>query len=168
MRTNVIFFDLENTLINHWDDRTLAHEGRVRYFIDRQFEIFGETTKYGIFSYALWNENNVNDFISNIKGVIEDRYNISIADEYIITVDDIIKACEHFSPHGVSLTVEDIWAKFEPAVAFQLYCRYTYEVAYMQLLGNKVPHMTSHVLSLDLSIDTHDVWSYGDVYRRKE
>lgn len=101
----ILYFDLENTLINHWTDQRLC-------WIEQNKNILKESApaKIGIFSFALWCDENINTFINNgMKAMIENEYNVAIAEDEIIHVNDMIKAyndvnVEASHPNGTNKT----------------------------------------------------------------
>lgn len=87
-----VFFDLENTLIRHWTDRELCNQDQIKKIIETNIKEYGDNIEYGIYSYALWCDGNVDEFEENILGVIEKYYNISINKDLIIPVHEMCKA----------------------------------------------------------------------------
>jgi len=84
-----IFLDLEETIIDAWDSRIflLNNIADIKTFINGNFNF--NSVELGIFSFAIWNEEDKEDFNKNLKNIIQDLFELPIIDENIVTVTDI-------------------------------------------------------------------------------
>ncbi len=81
----LMMFDLENTVIQHWTDRSLC-------WVDSNTKFLQECQPddVGIFSFALWCDENIKEFTdSGMKARLESVYDIVIPDNLIIHVDEM-------------------------------------------------------------------------------
>ena len=84
----LMFFDLENTLIHHWTDQRLCWQDNNRKFLGEC-----QPDVIGIFSYALWCDENIDQFINgHMLPMIQDEYGIEVDQSLIIHVDEIMAA----------------------------------------------------------------------------
>ena len=83
----ILYFDLENTLIEHWTDQRLCWvEG------NKSILHYHRPVTIGIFSFALWCGENIEQFIhGGMKNMIEQEYDIQIDTKEIIHVNDMIE-----------------------------------------------------------------------------
>jgi len=87
-KNTILYFDLENTLIEHWTDQRLCWQNNNRSIFD-----YHNHSKIGIFSFALWCDENIQTFINDgMMGMIQDEYGIEIDVDEIIHVNDMIEA----------------------------------------------------------------------------
>lgn len=87
-KPSVLFFDLENTLINHWTDQQLCWTEQNRRILETC-----EPCRIGIFSFALWCDENIKTFIyEGMKEMVEKEYEITVNADEIIHVNDMIDA----------------------------------------------------------------------------
>ena len=72
-RDLIAFIDLERTIIPDWENRFLINAQSIRKFLkDRQI------SEIGIFSFAIYNEDDKRDFESNIKPMIETALDVNV------------------------------------------------------------------------------------------
>lgn len=70
----------------------------------------------GIYSYAIWGDDNLNEFISNRKNKFEDIFNLKI--DNIVTVPDMIEYSSKYSPSREKLSLHDYWKSFSKVHSF--------------------------------------------------
>jgi hypothetical protein len=88
----LLLFDLENTLIQHWTDRSLCWVESNKEFLS-----LSQPDVIGIFSFALHCQENVDEFVGGgMKEEIEIMYDIEISEDYIIPVSEMFAASFNF------------------------------------------------------------------------
>lgn len=93
----LLLFDLENTLIQHWTDRSLCWIKSNTGFLE-----IATPDVIGIFSFALHCQANIDEFIQGgMKEEIEKTYNISISEEYIVPVSVMLESTFHYRKQEV-------------------------------------------------------------------
>lgn len=101
-----IFLDLEETIIESWSNPLLMNVGKIGNFVHTS-----GVQEVGIFSFAIWNEQDKIDFEErHIKQAIEMALGVPINE--ILTVPDI--ANEVFWKTGVRMDISEfitIWGK---------------------------------------------------------
>lgn len=93
----VVLFDLENCLIRHWDDAHIINVEAIQGFLSHLLEHDYSYT-YGIYSYALWREENRDIVINKLLPQLEDNLNIEFEEDYIFGMGDIVR--DFSSKHG--------------------------------------------------------------------
>jgi hypothetical protein len=89
MNDLVILFDLEATTIEHWSNPVLINQEKIKRVLSGVN--MGDMNKiYGIYSYALWCDENIEIFNSGIRSKIENEFDIAFDDEYIFHMNDIM------------------------------------------------------------------------------
>ena len=114
---NTIWFDLEGTLIDSMDNPLeLINREKVKFLLDAYSDY-----EIGIFSFALWDENDIHNFDNNSKVIIEAAYNIHIS--HIPTKRKMFETIKEFKQIGIDfMDFNDIWTKEQ---AFLDYIRAT-------------------------------------------
>ena len=104
----LMFFDLENTLIQHWTDRSLCWIPSNQKFIEEC-----QADVYGVFSYALWCDENIAEFTnSGMRNQLERLYGIQFQDDLIIHTNEVIAASTKMR-EGVSRNDEKYYGFME-------------------------------------------------------
>ncbi len=101
-----VFLDLEQTVIDSWDNPLLMNVEKIRDTLDLL-----SVTEVGIFSFAIWNDEDKVDFEKRgIKLAIENALNVKITQ--ILTIPQIAK--EIFWKTGMQLELTEfitLWGK---------------------------------------------------------
>lgn len=96
LKKRILFFDLENTLIEHWTDQRLCWTENNKKFLKEC-----DPSTIGIFSFALWCDENIailkND---GMLDMIEQEYGINISHDEIIHTNEMIEAAKVESGHN--------------------------------------------------------------------
>lgn len=103
-----IFLDLEETIIESWQNPLLMNVQKLREWIDERRNFIDSV---GVFSFAIWNETDRTEFVvSGMQEDIERALGIKITE--ILTVPQICK--EVFWKSGTVMSVNEfitIWGK---------------------------------------------------------
>lgn len=71
----IIFLDLEETLVNSWDDLRLCNSSKVSCFLDSH-RTDSNPLDIVLFPFAVYDDKDVDYFNANIKDWLEEKYNI--------------------------------------------------------------------------------------------
>ena len=84
----LILLDLENTIIHDWDDSTFifATMDHIKEFLDAESPF----STIGVFSFAIWDRNDLDVFNADLRHRIEDVFDVQLDDEWIICRDDLL------------------------------------------------------------------------------
>jgi hypothetical protein len=84
----IIFFDLENTLIPDWieDRHSLIF---LQHPILREWIINQMPFRAGLFSFAVWDDNDVKIFNNTLRKLIEEKLFLNFEDDLIITKKEV-------------------------------------------------------------------------------
>lgn len=85
----VVLFDLEGCLIKHWDDPKIINVDALRGLLTQVWE-HNYTYIYGIYSYALWREDNRNIVVNQLVPQLEPLLGIEFNEDYIFSTSHII------------------------------------------------------------------------------
>ena len=85
----VVLFDLERCLIKHWDDPKIINVNNLRGLLT-QIREHNYTYVYGIYSYALWREENRDIVINQLVPQLEPLLGIEFNEDYIFRTSEII------------------------------------------------------------------------------
>ena len=106
MKTTRVFLDLEETIIESWGNPVLVNHQRINKFLKKL-----DITHVGIFSFAIWDENDKRNFDRfGIKDTIENALEVRINN--VLTIPDIAK--EVFWKQGMVISINEfitIWGK---------------------------------------------------------
>lgn len=81
------FLDLEMTLIESWDLPVLINQDRIKSLGIKEAIIF---------SFAIWNEKDIDTFNNTMKHKIEQFFDINIV--HVLSLVDIVKGVSNFRP----------------------------------------------------------------------
>ena len=134
------FFDLEETLITDWHDPVLTNVQRVREWIKAN-----GVTEAGIFSWAIWDEKDVNKFNLEMKRWLEDAFGFKVT-QVVIKRDAVAIAAKHKGLRfdiNDPLDVADMASIFGKHGIFTEFCFATFQVdCTCVLLDDVVPNRT--------------------------
>ena len=90
--TTKVFLDLEDTVITTFDDGVLLHDhlNALQWWLDNQ-----NLREVSIFSFAIWNEKDKEEFVKIHKSVLERELNVKIVEW--LSVDEMAKLSQEFS-----------------------------------------------------------------------
>jgi hypothetical protein len=94
MNDLIVLFDLEATIIQHWTDRTLINVRPIRNFVQECIDAIEPDAVciFGVYSYAIWCEENRNILKNDIlPGIERAMGEIIFDDDYIFSMDEIVK-----------------------------------------------------------------------------
>lgn len=155
-----IFLDLEETIITSFGEGLLCNLSTVKSFVDRfasknwDNNING-TPEVSIFSFAIWNSKDRDDFELNIKENIERSLGVRVLD--VPTVDDMVKSVKkhtksHFSVHEII----SVWGKHR---TFFDWCKFE-EDTNCVLLDDVVPNLLLIDGDTGLSTETVNLFTF--------
>lgn len=120
----VLFLDLEETIINDWWSRKLVNVHKLRKYIR-----LNSISTIGIFSFAIFDDNDRKDFSDNMHSWLEEVLEVTISDELIPTVEDVVKIVSHQKRILPLITARDFFDFFDKRSAFEYYCTNDYRFA---------------------------------------
>jgi hypothetical protein len=91
----IVFLDLEQTVINCWDDQSLIlrHIEKIKHWLSEN----NLDVKLGLMSWAVWDENDKNLFNIHIRPRLEEALGKSFNDSFVLSMDDfaskILECC---------------------------------------------------------------------------
>lgn len=152
-----VFLDLEDTIINSWDDPTLINVDSIREWLGGREWVGGHfdrprTTSVSIFSFAIWDEKDKQDFV---------RSGLKLAIERALLIEEIV---EWLSIEEMQRIVEE-WSgfRFESRIdfmqlhgkhwAFTKVCLAREQNTTCILLDDAVPHRTTFDHERQLTIE---------------
>lgn len=86
--STVILLDLEDTIIKHWTTPYLINVDAIEEFVQSVYK-YGECT-FGIYSYALWCNENIRILQDRILPLIEQALDVAFDETYIFHMNDIV------------------------------------------------------------------------------
>lgn len=104
-----IFFDLEETLINDFEEGFIRNLNPIKIFLENN-----NIKEINIFSFAIWNDDDLETFDKWHRKGIEDNFDIIIKD--VFTVENIAK--EILKLTGLSLEVTEVITMFGKEKSF--------------------------------------------------
>lgn len=112
----IYWFDLEETLIDSWNNPILVNIGKINEYIK-----LNNIKKINIFSYAIYGDTDKIIFDKRIKPTIEEFYGITV--DIVLTVEDMMKAMKAECIYYES--VSDFMSMNKKDWAFIKYQKYT-------------------------------------------
>jgi hypothetical protein len=70
---NNVFLDLEQTVLSSWDEGVLVNKTKVHDFLKEQ-----KATGFHVFSFAVWNDDDVNEFNRRFKTFLENALDCKV------------------------------------------------------------------------------------------
>lgn len=114
-----IFLDLEGTVIDTWDNMNLSHSNITKI---RQ-DICSNEFELNIFSFAIYNDEDVDKFKFRLKDILEEQFN-----HYINIVPSVEKIMRDIQKERkCQLEFGDMFSIFKKDLAFQLYCKHNFK-----------------------------------------
>jgi len=150
---NILFLDLEDTIIEEWDRPFLINVDKIKSFIDNN-----SFTDFGIFSYAIHNQSDLALFKRDMKPVIEKALGIKFNDKFIWTPSHVQESLiKHKKIAGAEWDDVFIWT--DKADGFQIICKYHFRFDssfnVCHLIDDSVDNSTLKISGL--LIKTHNV-----------
>lgn len=133
---NIIFLDLELTVIHSWEDPVL-----LMFNFEKIRGILPENAHVGLMSWAVWDKKDKDKFNQSLRGEIEDALGIKFSDELLWSMDDW---CSELAKNSVKkLTREDLFDCFtKHEVLFMMSrCHPAFRNSNVQLIDDTVEHM---------------------------
>lgn len=135
---DVILFDLEETLIDSWDQRNLLVEN-VEKIKEQLIGELGSNLRFGIFSWAIWNEDDREDFNQTLRGPLEEALGIKFDPEMIFSMQSIADLILKFRRKKLSIEdVFDLFGKEECLLTLHRFNHFNCET--VALVDDRVDH----------------------------
>lgn len=87
MKQKLVLLDLEETLIDSWDSFVPVNVERVRAWL-KQEQANGPVV-FGLFSFAVWNQRDLNKFSNDHQEFLEELFNFQFDDSLLWTLEDV-------------------------------------------------------------------------------
>ncbi len=118
----LIFLDLEETLIDNWDNGflLLPKVDAIRTVIAQMHELFG-TVQVGLMSWAVWDEKDKAKFNKDLRDFLETNLKCSFDDAFIWSMDDWCN--EVLKCTGKKISRDDVFDLFNKEVILGELCR---------------------------------------------
>jgi hypothetical protein len=127
-----VFLDLEETVITSWADGMLLHTTPVREFLQQN-----NVKKVHIFSFAIWNKKDQDDFDRRFKSTLEKVLKVNIAARP--SVEDMMRADTLMT--GLQFdSITDFVSIRGKTGAFQNFCRFHFDHQVNVLIDDVVPN----------------------------
>jgi|GEM_PF-3636301 len=148
--SNKVFLDLEETVITSFDEGLLCNLDLVKRFLTKH-----NTSKVSIFSFAIWNSKDREEFHRGIRRNIERGLGVEVIS--VPTVEEIAASIKrgnktHFSIHDII----SIWGKHR---AFFDWCKFE-EVDDCILLDDVVPNLILHDIDKGQRLQTINIKAF--------
>ena len=141
----LLFFDLEETLIVSLRNHTLVNKDFIKQIIEQE-----KTNQVHLFSFALSGEKEKTFFEKNLKGFLEDNFEIEILSWP--SVEDIMKEAFKFNNnHFDQFEFSSLWGKTR---AFHDFCQSKFTNAECVLVDDVVQNSTFILHDKQLTIRT--------------
>lgn len=137
-----VFVDLEETLIQSWDNPLLCNLQKLRAWFKA-----AKVTDVHLFSFAVWNEGDRDHFIRHFQPSIEDAFEIKF--KTVHTVEDFMKADTKRTGVRFDNLTEFILIRGKVG-ALQSWCGVNHPRGCSVLIDDVVPNMTIHDEDQDL------------------
>lgn len=141
----LLFIDLEETIIRSWHDPTLCNVEFVKNIIREE-----KVEEIHIFSFAIFNQKDMDYFESNLKPFLETVLGVKILSW--MSISELNKVIRRFT----SVVLEDweltdVWGKFR---CFQDYCRAQFTNSDCILVDDVTPNSVFSLPDFNLVIRT--------------
>lgn len=124
-----VFLDLEGTIIDMWDNPVLINVDKIRDFLAKH-----NVSEIEIFSFAIWDENDVNAF-DDIKESLEKNLCVNIKTTHPLNdVSKIVNKFNHFQLKAIETA--SLWGK---ARSFEDFIDATHENSHCILIDDIIP-----------------------------
>lgn len=128
-----VFLDLEETVINNWDEGLLVNTTRVRDFLKQQ-----NASEFTVFSFAVWNDRDKADFDRVHRRTLERALDCRVA--ACPSVEDFMLADTAFTGVRFSDLTDFISVRGKPG-AFHNWCRLNHPTENCLLVDDVVPNL---------------------------
>lgn len=88
-----LFVDLEETLIDSWESGQLGPKGKVWSLLDTHFGRDRPVTNATVWSFAVWDQKDVDHFNNNFKTWLENQFNLRFVD--VVTTAEMVVVCKN-------------------------------------------------------------------------
>jgi hypothetical protein len=148
MKTVKHFWDLEETCMTSWSDGCLANVSKLRDWVEEN-----NVTEVTVFSFAVWNDADVEKFNREFKPMIERAFNVKVVD--VVKAETVKEVCCYEMRAAFSLSeFVSLWGKKR---SFMEYCALTLKDCTAVLVDDCVPNMTVHFHDSNLVVEYVDV-----------
>ena len=144
MKTVKHFWDLEDTCMTTWGDGCLINVSKLQDWVEKN-----NVTEITIFSFAIWNDADVERFNHEFKSKLERAFNVKVVD--VVKAETVHEVVCHAMRAAFTLSeFLSLWGKKR---SFMEYCAITLKDCTAVLLDDCVPNMTVHMHDLNLVVE---------------
>lgn len=111
-----VFFDLEETLIDEWNSFSLINIPKIQKLL----KTFPSKTTFGLFSYAVHNQRDMDKFLSE-KEFIENNFGFLFDKDFLYTVEELNGIFSKLSK--TKSTISDFFDFYKKENAFLLFSK---------------------------------------------
>jgi len=131
-----VFLDLEETVLNNWEDGLLVNTDKVRDWLAGL-----NVTQVHLFSFAVWNDKDKDHFTHTYKPLLEKALGVTFVDAP--SVEDFMDADREVT--GVRLDSLFEYCQLRGKVdGFRSWCKLHFDKQHNVLLDDVVPNATWH------------------------
>lgn len=117
----MVYLDLEETVIRDWNYPELCNLDRIKNYIRRVQKSHAGCT-FGVFSWTILDEDDLETFKSSIRPNLEKSYNIRFHDNLLTELDTLVDTLKyHFKL--TSLHIHDLQEFYDKRMCFIEHCR---------------------------------------------
>jgi hypothetical protein len=142
----IVYFDLEETVINNWFDCNLVNVHKVRSFIKHN-----NIEEIRIFSFAINNQADLDHFDKIMRSWLEQMFNIKIG--HVIIEQEVTKTI--VDKYRVDFA--EVHSILNKQFCFIEYATQNHSNEHVVLLDDQVSNLTIHNKDLNLKIDLINV-----------
>lgn len=95
MTQKLLFLDLEETLIESWDDPRLCKPAKVSGLLEKHFGKDRDITPASLWSFAVWHQADVDHFNKHFRDFLQNTFSISFGD-HILTMQEMCENSRQF------------------------------------------------------------------------
>lgn len=146
---NLIFLDLEETLIDDWFNGLLLPEKcrKIRQFIQAI-----SYSEIGIFSYAIYNDEDLKKFQGTLKGPLETILEKKITQE-VLTIEKIMNiVCKNCNIHSAKFTITDFFYFFNKQGGFLEFAK-TFKDTNLWLIDDAVDNIKVNFQDINVNVN---------------
>ncbi len=130
-KNNLVFLDLEGTIIDTWENGSIGNSRVIKSFIDTL-----DVDCIYIYSFAIHDDNDKNDFKLRFQDKLEDLLDKKIY--YVYSVEEVMK--EILKDKKISLEKNQLLQVYGKDLSFDLFCNRKFKNKNCYLIDDMVPN----------------------------